>query len=293
MRPLTSLSAIISSLAFVSCSEASTSEPVDDSPEQVAYVTAVADVASCASQGDESTSAIVDTLPGTILIAGDIAYDSGTAKEFADCYQPSWGRHRQRTRPAPGNHEYETAAAAPYYEYFGNNAGPAGRGYYSFNAGTWHVISLNSNIAMSAGSPQEVWRRQDLAASPAKCTLAYWHHPLFSSGFHGNNQSVAPLWRALEEAGAEIVLAGHDHHYERFEPQTVDGLANARGIRQFVVGNGGASLFPALFFRPNSATRFDTGYGVLRLTLGEERYEWKFVPAVPGTFSDAGSGTCR
>ncbi len=293
MRPLMSLSAIISSLGILACSETSTSEPVDDSPEQIAYVTAVADVASCASQGDESTSAIVDTLPGTILIAGDIAYDSGTAKEFADCYQPSWGRHRERTRPAPGNHEYETAAAAPYYEYFGNNAGPAGRGYYSFNAGTWHVISLNSNIAMSAGSPQEVWLRQDLAASPAKCTLAYWHHPLFSSGFHGNNQSVAPLWRALEEAGAEIVLAGHDHHYERFEPQTVDGIANARGIRQFVVGNGGASLFPALFFRPNSAARFDTGYGVLRLTLGEERYEWKFVPAVAGTFSDAGSGTCR
>ncbi len=293
MSRLDILAAIVSTLLVCGCSEPSSNEPVDQSPEQVAYVSAVADVASCASQGDESTSAIVDTLPGMILMAGDIAYESGTTKEFADCYQPSWGRHKDRTRPAPGNHEYETAGAAPYYEYFGSNAGPAGRGYYSFDVGTWHVISLNSNIDMSVGSPQETWLRQDLAANPAKCTLAFWHHPLFSSGFHGNNPSVAPLWRALEESRAEIVLAGHDHHYERFEPQTVDGIANAQGIREFVVGNGGASLFPALFFRPNSAARFDTGYGVLRLTLGEARYEWKFVPAVAGAFSDTGSGTCR
>lgn len=279
-------------LVLSACSDATLEGPSDD-PGGIELVTAVADVASCTSLGDEATSAIVDTLPGLILMAGDIAYESGTAEQFANCYQPSWGRHRERTRPAPGNHEYETDAAAPYYEYFGANAGPAGRGYYSFDLGAWHIVSLNSNIDVSAGSPQETWLRQDLASNPAKCILAYWHHPLFSSGFHGNTPEMAPLWRALEEAGAEIVISGHDHHYERFAPQTAEGIAKPRGIRQFVVGGGGASLFPALFFTANSEARFDAGYGVLRLMLGESGYEWRFVPVTPGAFSDSGSGACN
>jgi len=278
-------------VAFAACSDAGLEGPPDD-PGRIEYVTAVADVASCTSSGDEATSAIVDTLPGLILMAGDIAYESGTAEQFANCYQPSWGRHRERTRPAPGNHEYETDGAAPYYQYFGANAGPAGRGYYSFNHGAWHIVSLNSNIDVSAGSPQETWLRQDLAANPSRCILAFWHHPLFSSGFHGNTPEMAPLWRALEEFGAEIVISGHDHHYERFAPQSADGTANPRGIRQFVVGGGGASLFPALFFTANSETRFDAGYGVLRLTLAESRYEWRFVPVTAGSFSDSGSRDC-
>ena len=277
---------------FAACSDVRLEGPSDD-PERIELVTAVADVASCTSSGDEATSAIVDTLPGLILMAGDIAYESGTAEQFSSCYQPSWGRHRERTRPAPGNHEYETEGAAPYYAYFGANAGPAGRGYYSFNHGAWHIVSLNSNIDVSAGSPQETWLRQDLAANPAKCTLAFWHHPLFSSGFHGNTPEMAPLWRALQEAGAEIVISGHDHHYERFAPQSADGVATPRGIRQFVVGGGGASLFPALFFTANSEARFDAGYGVLRLTLGETSYRWKFVPVTPGAFADSGTGNCN
>jgi hypothetical protein len=279
---------------LAACSDAGVTPNGGDDPfADPVFITAVADVAGCDSQGDEATAAIVDTLPGVILMAGDIAYESGTAQQFADCYHPSWGRHRDRTRPAPGNHEYETANAAPYYEYFGELAGPAGRGYYSFNVGDWHIISLNSNIDMKAGSPQEQWLRQDLATNAAECTIAFWHHPLFTSGFHNANPAVAPLWKALEEAGAEIVIAGHDHHYESFAPQNSLGAADTKGIRQFIVGNGGRSLFPALFSVPNSQKRYDTGYGVLRLKLGDGAYEWQFIPVKPGDFSDSGRGECH
>jgi hypothetical protein len=284
---------LIATLAACACSEAGIGiEDDDDFVGETVFVTAVADVAGCDSQGDEATAAIVDTLPGLVLMAGDIAYEAGTRQQFADCYHPSWGKHRDRTRPAPGNHEYETERAAPYFEYFGALAGPSGLGYYSFDAGAWHIVSLNSNIDMSAGSPQEQWLRKDLAASSARCTLALWHHPLFTSGFHNANPAVAPLWRALQDAGAEIVLTGHDHHYERFAPQNVNGVADPRGIRQFIVGNGGRSLFPALFAVANSEKRYDTGYGVLRLTLAADRYQWKFIPVTPGHFEDSGSGTC-
>jgi hypothetical protein len=280
--------------ALTGCSDATVTPDGEDDPfANPVFLTAVADVAACDSQGDEATSAIVDTLPGIILMAGDIAYEAGTAQQFADCYHPSWGRHRDRTRPAPGNHEYETSGAAPYYQYFGERAGPAGRGYYSFDVGDWHIVSLNSNIDMTPGSPQEQWLRQDLAANPARCTIAFWHHPLFSSGFHSANPAVAPLWKALEEAGAEIVIAGHDHHYESFAPQNSAGAPTAQGIRQFIVGNGGRSLFPALFSVANSLKRYDTGYGVLRLTLGDGAYEWRFIPVIPGDFSDTGRATCR
>ena len=285
---------LIATLAACACSEAGIGiDDHDESPGDVQFVTAVADVAGCDSQGDEATAAIVDTLPGLVLMAGDIAYESGTRSQFDECYHPSWGRHRDRTRPAPGNHEYETEQAAPYFEYFGPHAGPAGLGYYSFNLGAWHVVSLNSNIDMSAGSLQEQWLRKDLAANPARCTLAFWHHPLFTSGFHKANPAVAPLWRALQDAGAEIVITGHDHHYERFAPQNVNGLADPKGLRQFIVGNGGRSLFPALFAVANSEKRYDTGYGVLRLALSDGRYEWKFIPVTPGHFEDSGSGACN
>lgn len=287
------LSFLLLIAAITACSEPNLGLEDDDSLGQSVAITAVADVAGCDSQGDEATAAIVDTLPGIVIMAGDIAYESGTRQQFNDCYHPSWGKHRDRTRPAPGNHEYETEAAAPYFEYFGELAGPKGLGYYSFNAGSWHVVSLNSNIDMSAGSPQEQWLRKDLAENASRCTLAFWHHPLFSSGFHKGNASVAPLWRALQEAGAEIVIAGHDHHYERFAPQNASGVAETRGLRQFIVGNGGRSLFPALFAVANSEKRYDTGYGVLRLVLGETRYEWKFIPVIPGDFSDEGTGECH
>src|SRR6266545_2401177 len=175
------MKSVLRPLCFVACTVAigcsEGTDPLDDPLSVQQTLIAVGDVASCSSQGDEATAAIVDGIPGTIILAGDIVYESGTTSEFGNCYDPSWGRHRARTRPAPGNHEYETTGAAPYYAYFGANAGPAGRGYYSFDLGAWHIVSLNSSVSAVAGSAQEQWLRADLAASNARCTLAYWHHP--------------------------------------------------------------------------------------------------------------------
>ncbi|HYN80523.1 MAG TPA: metallophosphoesterase [Gemmatimonadaceae bacterium] len=276
--------------AGVACTNGGPTPPISTTQT----LTAVGDVASCTSQGDEATAALVDGIPGTIILAGDIAYESGTAKEFGDCYDPSWGRHRARTRPAPGNREYETPGAIPYYAYFGANAGPPGRGYYSFDLGDWHIVSLNSNVSAAAGSAQEQWLRADLAASDAHCTLAYWHHPMFSSGLHGSQAVMRDIFRVLYEFNADVVIAAHDHHYERFAPQTVDGAADpARGIREFVVGTGGHSLYPAIFARANSERRYSSGYGVLRLELESEGYRWEFVPVTAGVTVDSGTGVCH
>jgi hypothetical protein len=283
---------------LIGCSEGPTVSVTNGSPDGTPEIRetliAVGDVASCSSQGDEATAALVDTIPGTIILAGDIAYESGTSKEFADCFDPSWGRHRSRIRPAPGNHEYESSNAAPYFAYFGASAGPAGRGYYSFDIGAWHIISLNSNVDASAGSPQDQWLKADLAASTARCTLAYWHHPLFSSGLHGSDAKMQILWRDLFDAGADLVISGHDHDYERFAPQTADGIAdNARGIREFIVGTGGRSSYPILTVRPNSERHSSDGFGVLRLSLGRQDYNWMFVPVTAASVIDSGTGNCH
>ncbi|MEO5579141.1 MAG: metallophosphoesterase [Gemmatimonadaceae bacterium] len=287
------LVALILAFAGIVCTRSDSTAP----PEELAAaetLIAVADIAACDSQGDEATGKLVDTIPGTIIIAGDIAYESGSAREFADCYEPSWGRHRSRTRPAPGNHEYVAAGAKPYFDYFGANAGPSGRGYYSFDLGAWHLVSLNSNIDATTGSEQAQWLKDDLAASRAMCTLAYWHQPVFSSGLHGSDPKMRAIWQLLHDAGADIVISGHDHHYERFAPQTADGvLDTARGLREYIVGTGGRSRFPALFAQPNSERRADNADGVLRLTLRARDYSWDFVPTVPAAASDSGSATCH
>lgn len=267
-------------------------------PQATRTLIAVGDVASCNSAADEETAKLVATLPGTIALLGDIAYELGSDDDFARCYDPGWGRFKHRTRPAPGNHEYATPGAAPYYRYFGARAGPGTRGYYSYDLGAWHLIALNSNCGKAggcvAGSPQERWLRADLRRSRAKCTLAYWHHPRFSSGLHGSDATVAPLWRALYDAGAELVLSGHDHDYERFMPQNAEGvLDRKRGIRQLVVGTGGKSLYPMVRPRPNSWIRDDDTYGVLRLTLAPGRYSFRFLPVLGGTFTDSGTVRCR
>lgn len=256
------------------------------------------DIASCASTGDESTAALLDAIPGTVFTTGDNVYNHGTPVEFARCYEPSWGRHRARTRPAPGNHDYGTPHAAGYFAYFGEAAGAPNKGYYSYNLGSWHIVVLNSNCGAvggcGPGSPQERWLRADLAAHPAACTLAYWHHPRFSSGPHGGTMAVQAFWQALYEAGAELVLNGHDHLYERFAPQDPDGRRDEeRGIRQFTVGTGGASLYAVGRPAPNSEVVNTTTYGVLKLTLYPDRYEWEFVPVPGGRFTDSGSGTCH
>ena len=252
------------------------------------------DIAGCSSAGDEATAALLDTLPGTVFTAGDNAYPDGTATNFASCYGPSWGRHKARTRPSPGNHEYHTSGASGYYNYFGAAAGDSGKGYYSYDLGDWHIISLNSNISMTAGSPQEQWLRADLAAHTKTCTLAYWHHPRFSSGSHGSSNAPRPLWEALYDFDADVIISGHDHNYQRFAPQTPAGVADpARGIRQFLVGTGGISHyhFPTPIAN-TEASNTDT-WGVLKLTLYAQSYTWEFVPVAGMTYTDSGSGDCH
>ena len=260
-----------------------------------AVLVGAGDIASCAYDADEATAKLLDSIPGTIFTAGDNAYANGTVRQFARCYAPTWGRHRRRTRPSPGNHDYRTAGAPAYYAYFGPMAGPAGRGFYSYDRGGWHIISLNSNISMSDTSSQYRWLRHDLALHKTRCTLAYWHHPRFSSGTtHGSRAAAQPLWQALYHAGAEVIVAGHEHQYERFAPQTPTGvLDTARGIRQFVVGTGGADLYPFGPAIANSEVRNNTTHGVIKLTLRADGYDWEFVPVAGASFRDSGSGKCH
>lgn len=235
-------------------------------------VLAAGDIGQCGQGGPELTARLLDTLAGTVLALGDLAYPNGSFQQFAQCYTPTWGRHRDRTRPAPGNHDYETTNAAAYFAYFDDLAGPPGDGFYAFTAGSWLLISLNSNVAMAAGSPQYAWLQRELQ-QPSRCTLAYWHHPLISSGPNGNNANTKPLWDLLYAAGADVVLVGHEHLYERYLPQDPDGrLDRDRGLRQFIVGTGGAELTNVVSRRANSATTY-VGHGVLKLVLGDNRYE--------------------
>ncbi|HSC92011.1 MAG TPA: metallophosphoesterase [Gaiellaceae bacterium] len=253
-----------------------------------ARLVAAGDVASCRSRGDEATASVVARLPGTVAVLGDSVYERGTPTEFARCYAPSWGRFRGRTRPAVGNHEYGTPGAAGYFRYFGRAAGDPRRGYYAYRLGAWQVVVLNTNCAQAGGcgarSPQEQWLRGVLSASTARCTVAYGHHPRFSSGIHGPDASIDPLWRALKEYRVELYLAGHDHHYERFRP--VDGL------RQFVVGTGGRSVYPFVRRVEGSERRWWGGFGVLALRLLPDSYDWRFVAAGGSRFADSGSAAC-
>lgn len=253
------------------------------------------DIAECDSNGDEQTAALLDKIPGTVFTAGDNAYHDGAASEFSSCYAPSWGRFLSRTRPAPGNHDYNSSKARPYFSYYGARAGEAGVGYYSYNLGAWHIVSLNSEIPMKPGSPQEQWLRTDLAATQATCTLAYWHSPRFSSGTeHGSDPGTQPLWQALYDNGADVVVAGHEHNYERFAPQTPTGQSDPdSGIREFVAGTGGADHYA---FGPpiaNSEIRNGDTWGVLKLTLEPGAYKWQFIPVAGKTFSDSGSARCH
>ena len=255
------------------------------------------DIAEC--RGDLLTARLLDSIAGTVFTAGDNAYYYGTLEDYARCYTPSWGRHRARTRPSPGNHDFRSGGGSDYFTYFGDAAGDPSRGYYSYELGTWHVVSLNSNCVAvggcQTGSPEETWLRADLAAHPARCTAAYWHHPAFSSGQHGGNlQALHDIWNDLYEAGAEVVINGHDHDYERFAPQDPSGhLDREKGIREFVVGTGGASLYRFREPVANSEKRNDRSWGVLKLTLHADSYEWEFIPVPGGNFTDLGSTPCH
>ena len=257
------------------------------------------DIAECwlgffnGTGGAEATATLLDHIDGTVFTVGDHAYRKGTVEEFQNCYTPTWGRHRTRTRPTPGNHDYDTNNAVPYYAYFGANAGEASKGYYSYDLGTWHIVALNSNLTADAAAVQEQWLREDLAAHKTLCTLAYWHHPVFSSGGHGNGHRMRTIWPVLYEFGVDVVVNGHDHDYERFAPQTPTAQLDPKhGIREFVVGTGGAHLRKFKTIQSNSEIRDASTWGVLKLTLHATSYDWEFVGVPGSTFHDAGSTQC-
>ena len=257
------------------------------------------DIGVCGETTDESTANLLDQIPGVVFTTGDNVYNDGSAKQFSSCFQPSWGRHRDRIRPAPGNHDYETDDARGYFGYFGTAAGDPAKGYYSYNLGAWHIVVLNSNCDQIGGceaeSEQARWLAADLAATPTRCTLAYWHHPYFTSG--GNHKpevAMRPLVEMLYTAGADVVVAGHNHNYERFGKQDpAYDPDDARGIRAFVVGTGGASLYDFGTTAANSESRTDDTHGVLKFTLDPESYRWEFVPVPGKTFTDEGTDNCH
>jgi hypothetical protein len=287
-------------------------EQSDEAPPGDVVLLGAGDIASCSSKAkDEKTAALLDSLvadrPDAIVFtAGDNAYENGSAADYTNCYGPSWGRFLARTRPALGNHEYTTGTADPYFDYFNGPgtqsgvAGNRGEGWYSYDAGAWHIVVLNSNSAnlpIGVGSPQDLWLKADLAASTAQCTLAIWHHARFTSGTSAPLEPLSgrtlPMWQALYDAGAELVLAGHNHTYERFAPQEAMGRANdSFGIRQFVVGTGGRSISTMTVRRANSEATSGT-FGVIKLSLGETGYAWRFVPIQGSSFSDSGSASCH
>jgi Calcineurin-like phosphoesterase len=270
-------------------------------PGTVTFVGA-GDIAGCKNiEGAEATAKLIEKIPGAVFAAGDVVYERGTTEEFRDCYGPTWGRFKDRTRPALGNHEYGVSGAAPYFAYWGDQAGPVGKGYYSYEVGTWHIVVLNTNCKIvggcDAGSPEEVWLKEDLAQHSNGCILAYGHHALFSSGIfksHAVHSEVKPLWDDLYAAHADLVLAGHEHSYERFAPQNTDGQLDPKnGIRLIVVGTGGRSHEMLGFAAPNSELRNWDTYGVLKLELSPARYTWEFIPEEGKTFRDSGSGACH
>jgi hypothetical protein len=258
---------------------------------------AAGDIATCGSDADERTAALLDERPGTIVTLGDNAYSSGTLTEFERCYGPGWGRHKARTRPATGNHEYRTDGAAGHFAYFGAAAGDPDQGWYAFDVGAWRVYVLNSNCdeigGCARGSPQARWLEAELAAHPRTCALAAWHHPRFSSGGkHGSSRATRDLYEIFHRHGGDVVLTAHDHDYERFAPQDASGDADPTGPRQFVVGTGGAKLRRMGKIRPNSEAYADHAHGILALTLHESSYDWEFVAAAGDAYADAGSARC-
>jgi acid phosphatase type 7 len=293
------------------------SEPPSDP-----VIMAAGDISCGASTGaacrQQATSDIIlRAKPDAVLTLGDTQYECGDLADFKKFYAPSWGRVKAITHPAVGNHEYTTSKSADndcynrpsgapgYYTYFDQPASPQDdrchrncRGYYSFDIGAWHLIAINSNCTRigncAAGDPQVRWLQKDLAAHKNTCVLAYWHHPRYSSGHHGNQKEMVPIFGVLYKAGADLVLVGHDHDYERFAPQTADGKADpARGIREFVVGTGGRNLTGFKRIHRNSEVHNAKTFGVLKLTLHPRSYDWLFVPEDGKTFSDAGSANCH
>lgn len=263
-------------------------------------LTVAGNIAKCTIDEDEATAKLLDAAPGVVFTAGDNAFPSGTSADYANCYEPTWGRHKARTWAVLGNHEYLSGSADAAFDYFGDRAGPRGKGFYSTDVGDWHIIVLNDNqnfVPFNAGSEQEQWLRADLAADTRRCTMALWHQPRFLSsntpGFiEAPNRKV--LWDDLYDANVDVIVNGHQHQYERMAPLAADGSPDSvRGIRQFNVGTGGESVhLPQVAINPHSEV-LAAAFGVLQLTLYADRYDWRFIPVAGESFTDAGSGTCH
>jgi len=307
-------------LTVMGCKPAvhTTPPPAEAPPELAALAGATVligagDIGACDSRGDEATAAIVDSvLRGDsvakvhdgVFTLGDNAYPTGSATDFARCFTPSWGDSAKRImkaiHPTPGNHETLSDMAAPYYDYFGKSAGSSKKGYYSYDLGDWHVVVVNSEIIVNGAftdadrKAQEDWLRQDLKGSNKTCTLAYWHHPRFSSGWHGTDTRLQPIWQILYDGGADLILNGHDHDYERFLPQTPTGAVDsAKGMVEIIAGTGGGELRGfRRTFEPNSVYRLEGHFGVLKLTLGPKGYQWAFLDITKSVW-DPGAGTCH
>jgi hypothetical protein len=268
---------------------------------------AAGDIADCrwrlpAMSGAAATAALLEPLlaadaSARVLALGDLTYPVGLPAEFSDCYAPTWGRFRERTLAVPGNHEYYTPGAPGYRAYFGASGAEERLLHYRVQLGHWRLIALNSALRGADAAAQREWLEGELRDRPSRCTLAFFHHPRFSSGGHGDNAAMAPIWQLLAGAGADLALSAHDHDYERFAPQDASGRPDeARGLRQFVIGTGGAQLTPFLFTSPNSERRDNSSHGVLKLTLRDDGYEWEFIGVGGGEgsqFSDRGAARCH
>ncbi|NUT32599.1 MAG: alkaline phosphatase [Hamadaea sp.] len=267
----------------------------DLAPEGAAAVLVGAgDIAACGS-GSRKTAKLLDAIPGTVFTLGDNVYPDGSARNFRRCYEPTWGRHKDRTRPVIGNHDYRSDFGAPYFDYFGTAAGEPFLGYYSYDLGAWHVVVVNSNCDFVDCDDQLHWLEADLKASKAACTVAMWHHPLYTSGSdHGPATWMRPYFQTLYDHGVELNLTGHNHHYERFLPMDATGDVDLdRGVLPIVVGSGGAGHYGFGRIRKHSVTHDDDTYGVLKLTLRTGSYDYEFVPVAGRTYTDGGRGTCH
>ncbi|HVQ22085.1 MAG TPA: metallophosphoesterase [Candidatus Saccharimonadia bacterium] len=286
----------VSVTAGPSSGAATAPPPSATSPASVTLITA-GDIARCDSQDDESTAALAATYPGTVLVLGDNVYENGSSREYQDCYQPSWGQRLDRTLAVPGNHDHHVPGAKGYFDYFGARAGPDKRGWYAQTLGAWRLITLDSECTVVGGcgerSPQYQWLTAELSENPTRCTVVAFHRPRYSSGYHGDYAPVDPLWRLVVDAGADIVLNGHEHSYERLGPMDADGRADPEGVDAFIVGTGGAALRGFKDIVQTSQVRIDDRHGVLVLQLADSAFDWAFHSTPDGVVEDRGTGTCH
>jgi hypothetical protein len=270
--------------------------PPPPPPPPVIYPDAVfvgaGDIGDCNHDGARRTGRLLDGIPGTVFMLGDGAYPRGEAEDYDDCYDPYWGRHRSRTRPVPGNHDYDEPGAPGFLGYFAGQVGDGGRTYYRFQLGAWQVYALDSNIPADASSSQYQWLAAELAQNVSRCTLAYWHHPVRSSSRGGDQDQMQTIWALLADRGADLVLSAHDHVYERFAPMNASFGFDARGMRLLNAGTGGGRFYTFGEPRPLSEVRIEQTWGVLKLTLSNDGYMWEFIP-VSGSATDSGADTCN